>query len=194
MRRFKLVALLLLPLVVFAASLRFVDAFFDDGEVLKGILLMLGALAALVAVEYPLLRYRVLPLWAQRLEERFYAGNYDPAEDKIVAVAEQIRHRREASLLPQLEALVQADPSRLRGWRELADIQLNVFQRPEDAVATLLQAEERVPDKEDRALLLYRAAQWANSRLHNPTRARELYALAAEKYPATVYGSRAGKM
>lgn len=193
MRRFILIFLFLLPLAAFVASLAFVNACFDDGKNAKGILIFLGALSALAAVEYPLLRYWVLPRWAQNLGERLYAGNYSPLEDKVVIVAEQIRREGDENLLPQLEALVRADPSRLRGWRELADVQLHVFHRPEDAVATLLKAEERVPDKEDRALLLWRAAQWAENLLNDPARARELYARAAKKYPATVYGRRAGK-
>lgn len=192
MRRFILIVLFLLPLAVFAVSLSLVNDCFDAGKAAKGILIFLGALAVLVAVEYPLLRYWVLPHWAQNLGERLYAGNYSPPEDKVVAAAEQIRREGDEKLLAQLEALVQADPSRLRGWRELADVQLHVFHRPGDAVATLLKAEGRVPGGEDRALLLYRAAQWTENRLNDPSRARELYARAAKKYPATVYGRRAG--
>jgi len=193
MRRFILIFLFLLPFAAFVLSLSLVDDCFDDGQIAKGIFVMLGALAVLVAVEYLFLRYWLLPRWAQNLGERLYAGDYSPQEDKVVAAAEQIRRERDEKLLPQLVTLVQADSSRLRGWRELADVQLNVFHRPEDAIATLLEAEERVSDKEDRALLLYRAAQWTENRLNNPARARELYTLAAKKYPATVYGRRAGK-
>lgn len=193
MRRFMLIFLFLLPLAAFVLSLSFVDACFDEGEAVKGIVIMLGALTVLVAVEYLFLRYCLLPHWAQNLGERLYAGNYSPLEDKVVAVAERIRLEGDETLLPQLETLVQADSSRMRGWRELADVQLHVFHRPEDAVATLLEAEGHVSGKEDRALLLYRAAQWTENRLNNPARARELYALAAQKYPATVYGRRAGK-
>lgn len=193
MRRFISIFLFLLPLAAFAASLALVSSCFDAGKTVMGILVFLGALAALAAVEYPLLRYWVLPHWAQNLGDRLYAGNYSPQEDKVVIVAEQIRREGDEKLLPQLEALVRADPARLRGWRELADVQLHVFHRPEDAVATLLKAEERVADKEDRALLLWRAAHWAENHLNDSARARELYARAAKKYPATVYGRRAGK-
>lgn len=193
MRRFILIFLFLLPLAAFAVSLSLVSSCFDEGKTAKGILIFLGALAVLAAVEYPLLRYWVLPHWAQNLAERLYAGNYSPQEDKVVIVAEQIRREGDEKLLPQLEALVRADPSRLRGWCELADVQLHVFHRPEAAIATLLKAEERVPDKEDRALLLWRAAQWAENFLNAPARAHELYASAAKKYPATVYGRRAGE-
>lgn len=193
MRRSTLILLLLLPPAAFVASLYRVNALFDADEIRNGILLFMGSLTATVIPEFLLLRYVALPRWGQAVGERLYAGSYSPGEDRIVACAETIRRTGDESLLPRLEALVQADPTRMRSWRELADVRLNVFHRTEEAVLTLLEAEKHVRDKEDKALLLYRAAQWTENRLHRSTRAEELYSLLAERYPATVYGSRAAK-
>lgn len=188
------VFVLLLPPAAFVGGMYWAVAGLSAGGGTGAFVLQLvGGLAVMALLEVVLLRSWVLPAWSQSIGERLYAGSYTPAQDAVVALADEVRKTGDAALLPALGRLVRADPSRLRGWRELADVQLNIFKRPEDAFQTLVEAAGRVGDKEERAMLLYRAAHMAESLPGRADEAQRLYSTAASRYPRTVYGRKAAE-
>lgn len=184
---------LLLPLLLFVVVLLRVREMFDEGEALVGILVTLGAVAVLAAWESALLRLWVLPVCGRAISERVYEGSYSPEDDPLVALAEHIRHEHDRALLSQLEVLVDRESSRPRAWSELASVLADEFHDYEAALQAFLTGATKVPRKEDRALFLCRAAHLCAAHLQDPTRAAELYAEAARRYPATAYGRQAAR-
>lgn len=182
---------LLLPLVLFALVMLKIRGFFSEGEALKGLFIMLGALVVLAVWLGLLLRFCFLPMWGHIISERVYMASYSPDEDPLVALAARIRREHDRALLSQFELLVRQESARPRAWTELANLLADEFCDPAAAVAALLRGAEQVPGKEDRALLLYRAARLCESRLQDSARAAEIYAEVAARYPATAYGRRA---
>ena len=191
MKRLLKVGNLLLPLVLFALVMLKIRSFFSEGEALTGLFVMLGALVVLVVWLGLLLRFCFLPVWGHMISERVYMASYSPDEDPLVALAGRIRREHDRELLPQFELLVRQESARPRAWTELANLLADEFRDPAAAVAALLRGAEQVPGKEDRALLLYRAARLCESRLQDSARAAEIYAEVAARYPATAYGRRA---
>ena len=187
------IANLLLPVGLFVGVLLKVRSLFDAGEAMLGIGVMLGALAVLAVWEGLLIRYLVLPSWGRKLGERLYAGSYTPDEDPIVALAARIRQEHATSLLPELEALVLRDARRVRGWTELAALFADEAGDLRAALQALLTGAGKAADKQDRAMLLYRAAHFCQSRLADRQQARELLQQAATRYPSTVYGQKAAR-
>ena len=184
---------LLLPLLLFVLVLLRVREMFDDGEALVGILVALGAVAVLTVWESVLLRCWVLPVCGRAISERVYEGSYSPEDDPLVALAEHIRHEHDRELLPRLEVLVGRESSRPRAWSELASVLADEFHDYEAALQTFLTAADKVPRREDRALFLCRAAHLCATHLQDPSRAAELYAEAARRYPSTAYGRQAAR-
>lgn len=184
---------LLLPPALFVVVLLKVRSMFDTGDARTGIILMLGALVVLTVWEGVLIRYRVLPAWGRTLGERIYVGSYTPDDDPLVALATRIRREHAPELLPQLEALARQDAARVRSWTELAALQQEEAGNLKAALSALLEGAERVSDRQDRAMLLYRAAHLCSERMADKAQARELLSRAASRYPSTVYGSKAGR-
>lgn len=191
MRRFFSILNLLLPVVVFVGSLKYVRALFEVGDVRTGLLIVLGALLVLTVWEGLLIRYMVLPAWGRAMGEKLYMGTYTPDDDPLVVLTARIRREKNCTLLPLLESVVRQDSARTRGWTELAAIYAEEFGDLPAALQCLKCGAEKVSGAEDRALLLYRAAQFCESRLAQPEQAAELYKDVAAKFPATVYGRRA---
>lgn len=187
--------ILLLPVLVFAAVLLLpVREYIGSGDRgVLGIIVFLADLAALTVAEGLLFRYWLLPRLGEAVGERVYGGSYVPEEDTLVCLAARIRETRDRGLLPELRALVLAQPGRVRGWTELAHLHQDLFDDPRTALDTLLEAEAHVRNKEERAMLLVRAAQLCEGSLHDPAAAQTYYARAAERYPRTVYGRQAAK-
>ena len=86
--------------------------------------------------------------------------------------------------------MVLRQPHRLRGWLELARLQQELLPDAAAALATLEEAAAAVRDREDAAMLLYRAGALCESVLHDSARARGIWQRAADTFPATVYGTR----
>ncbi len=179
----------LLPLAGFACAVLQLRGLMDEGRGLFAILCLLGALAALALVETLLFRFWILPPLAGELGERVYSGGtYSPAEDALVVLTERIRQEKGLSLLPELEKLVLADARRTRGWQEYAHVLQDVFHDAPAALEVLRRGAVRVGGREDRAMLLCRAAYLAADALHDAELADALYREAAERYPRTTYG------
>lgn len=184
---------LLLPVALFVAVLFKVRSLIDAGDARHALFIMLGALALLALWEGLLLKCWLLPLWGQALGERVYGGTYTPDEDALVALSARIRRERASALMPDFEAMVQRDASRLRSWTELADLHALVWGDRSAALQALLRGAEQVAAAEDRAYLLWRAAVFCENHLHDIAEANRLYARAAELYPRTAYGVQAAK-
>ncbi len=188
-RLIKTVAVLL-PLAGFVLAVLQVRHIMNEGQGTLAIACLLGALAALVLLEGLLFKFWILPSLAGELGERVYAGGgYTPADDALLVLVERIRQEKARELLPELEKQVLADPRRTRGWQEHAHLLQDVFGDAPAALQVLRRGATRVSGKEDRAMLLCRAAYLATDALRDPALARELYSEAAEKYPGTAYGS-----
>lgn len=162
-----------------------------EGKGLPATGLMLGAVAIMAVLEALIFYKRILPALSHRVTERLYSGNYAAENDPLVALADRMREENDRSLLPQLEALVEQDPGRVRSWLELARLRQDVCGDLSGALNALVQGAGRVTRKEDRAMLLYRAAQFCENHLHTPSQAQEYLRESARKYPRTTYGKKA---
>lgn len=182
--------ILLLPVLVFAAVLVLPvrEMFGTEDKGVLGIIVFLADLGSLTLTEALLFRYWLLPRLGEAVGERVYGGSYVPEEDSLVRLIARVRETRDRELLPELRALVLAQPRRVRGWTELAHLYQDIFDNPRAALETLIEGETRVSNKEERAMLLVRAAQLCESALHDKAAAQEYYARAAERFPRTVYG------
>lgn len=187
--------ILLLPVLAFAAVLLLPvrELMGAENKGVLGIVVFLADLAALTVAETLLFRYWLLPRLGEAVGERVYGGSYVPEEDALVRLTARLHETRDRELLPELRALVLAQPRRVRGWTELARLYQDLFDDPAAARDTLLEGETHLRNKEERALLLVRAAQVCENGLHNPAAAQELYARAAERFPRTVYGKQAAE-
>lgn len=188
LRRLFSLLLVLLPLAPFAYAVQVVNEWLSSGRSLHGILLLLGALAVFALIEGLLFKLWLLPSWGQSIGEKLYGGSYLPEQDELALLSRLIRSTEDVSRLPALKTLVLRQRARARGWLELARLQQDIAQNNEEALQTLLEGSAAVSDKEDRAMLLYRAATLAEKQLHAPARAAEYYARTAHNYPNTVYG------
>ncbi len=189
MGRLGKVIVVLLPLAAFVGVVLQVRALMDEGQGLFSLLCLLGALAVLALVEGVIFKCWILPPVAGELSERVYAGGgYTPAEDALLCCVGRIREERQRELLPELERLVLADARRARAWQEYAHVLCEVFADAPAALGVLRRGVERVRDREDRAMLLCRAAYLAQDSLHDAALAQELYREAAQRFPRTSYG------
>ncbi len=184
----------LLPLAGFVLVVLHVRQLMNEGQGLLSLIVLLGALVLFVLVETLLLKFWILPPLLNELGERVYAGgSYTPAEDALFVQVERIRETKNPSLLPELEKIVLADVRRTRGWQEYAHVLQDVFADAPGAFEVLRRGAENVSGREDRAMLLCRAAYLASESLHDAASARELYSEAARRYPRTVYGQLASR-
>ncbi len=189
MGRFVKFIVVLLPLAAFVLAVLYVRGLMDEGQGLRSIVVLLGALVVLALVEGSLLKFWILPPIAGELGERVYAGGgYSPAGDALLVQVERLRQEKDRSLLPGLEKLVLADARRTRGWQEYAHVLQDVFADAPAALEVLRRGAQRVRGKEDRAMLLCRAAYLAADALRDSALAQELYGEAARRYPRTAYG------
>ncbi len=188
---------ILLPVAGFAWVVGVqVRGLMDEGKGLLAIVWMLGALAVLAGIEAVLFKCWLLPRFAQGLGERLYAGGgYLAAEDPLQRLVERVREEKSRERLAELEKLVHADARRARAWQEYANVLNDVFHEAPAAVSTLREGAARVAGKEDRAMLLCRAAHMALEGMGDRALAQELYREAAGRYPRTAYGKfAAGKL
>ncbi len=189
MGRFMKIIAVLLPLAVFVLAVLHVRGLMDEGERFVALVWFVSALVGLAVVEGLLFKCWILPPIARELGERVYAGGtYSPAEDALLMLVERIRQEKCRTLLPELERLVLADARRTRGWQEYAHVLQDIFEDAPAALAALRCGAEQVGGKEDRAMLLCRAAYLAGVSLHDAALADELYREAARRYPKSTYG------
>lgn len=191
LRRFSQLLVLLLPLGVFALALPLVQQRLFGGQATSGILLLLVGLALLALAEGLLFRYWILPGWGDKMAERLYAGSYLPEQDELALLLERVAREKSVDDLPLVEKMVRRQPRRLRGWLELAHLQQELLQDDRAALRTCEVALTHIRDREDAALLLYRAAQLCEKKLHDTAAAARFYERAATQFADTVYGRRA---
>lgn len=193
-RRFFQILAVLAPLGLFAWGLQPVQRLMYGGHATQGIVLLVAALAVLALLEGLLFRYWILPGWSEKVAERLYAGSYLPEDDALAQLIDRIAQEKDASLLPQLETMVQQQAWRMRGWLELARLQHELKQDTRLALATLENACRAIHDPEDVALLMYRAARLCEKSLQDADAARKLLNRLVELHPATVYGRKAAAL
>lgn len=191
MKRWGKAFVLLVPLAAFIGSLYWVREWLYHGHALWGLGLLVASLAVLSMVEGALLKFWFLPGLGGALADRLYGGRYYPDEDALAVIVDGIQKKGDPGALSELEKVVRADPHRLRGWQELAHLQLTLGRDALAAVKTLVDGSRAVRGKEDRAMLLYRAAVLCHDNLGEGERARVLWGEAARRYPSSVYGLRA---
>lgn len=183
----------LLPLAAYAAVQPFVEAALAREDTKLAFTILGVALLAFVLAEGLFFRFVLLPRMGEAVGEKIYGGTYIPADDVLVQAVEEVRRTKDKEKLPALRAMVQADRSRLRGWLELARLYRDEFADAQSALETLEEGADCVSGKEDRALLLYRAAQVCEQ-LGKPDRRRDLLQRAAQRYGRTVYGKKAAAL
>ncbi len=189
------IIVVLIPLGMFTAVLPPVQKeFYGGGEVWRGIAYLLVALTVLAVAEGLLFRYWILPSWGRALSERLYAGSYLPENDALAQFVQRVETTRNAALLPELEKLVQQQPRRARGWLELARLQQELAKAPARACESLQTGAAAMRDREDAALLLYRAASVARKAMQDTALADILLHRLAAEYSATVYGRKAAAL
>ena len=165
---------------------------YEEGEAASCLGLALGAVVATAVWLTICLRLWVLPWFAKVAKNSIY-GSGSVQDDPLTALATRMRAEKNTSLLPELLAAVEREDSRARAWSELAAVYEELLHDVPEAVRALLRGAERVSDKQERAMLIYRAAHLRDTRLQDKHGAHELYYQAAEKYPKTVYGKKAAE-
>lgn len=186
-RRFFQLIVAFIPLYLFAIGMSF--WWFGLVETISGwiITLLIGVLL-LAIVEGVIFRFWLLPSWAQALSERFYGGNYFPADDPVVSLAQQIIDQHLADRVPDLERLVRSDSSRTRAWMELARVTELELKDPQKAAEHMLTGARKVARKEDAAMLMWRAVTLLRKEDRSPSRAEEIRRDLIKRYPKTTYG------
>lgn len=178
----------LIPLYVFLGwALFFVQPQLEK-HTLRALAMLLGGLAVMAIVQGVVFRRWLLPLWAQAISERLYAGSYLPQDDPIASLAATIFSQHRADLIPELEKLVLADPSRTRAWFELARaLEMEAHDIPR-AAHVLQHGAASVRHNADRAMLLWRAATLLQKEEVHRKEAKDLLARVANEFPNTAYG------
>lgn len=163
-------------------------------SVTLGIVMLLGGLAVLAALEGALLKFWLLPLMARRISEQLYAGSYLPENDPLAMLAQKITEEHRPELIPELEHIVHADPRRTRAWLVLSQlIEAELHDAPR-AVEVLLQGAAALKrNREDAALLIWRAATLCHKHASLEAKAATLHRQLAEQYPHTQYGRLAAQ-
>ena len=192
MRFFVHLIIALIPVYVFAIGIGISTMAISDesgrwsyGEWIASMLL--GVLA-LAVVEGFIFRLWLLPKWAQALSERFYGGAYFPADDPVATLAQLIIDQHCGERAPELEKLVLSDPSRTRGWMELARVSEIELKAPQRAAEYMLTGACKVRRKEDAAMLMWRAVTLLRREEGSRPRAEEIRRELTRRYPKTTYG------
>lgn len=182
-----------IPLMLFAGVVKGLAWFGLVQSQLWWVVTLLGGLLVVSIAEVLLFKMWLLPSWAQAISERIYAGNYVPEDDPLVALSQKIISEHRSELLPELEKIVRSDAQRTRGWLELARVCLAEQHDSLRAAEHLLKGAESVRDKEDAAMLMWRAFTLLNREEKCQQRATEICRSITEKYPSTNYGRLASE-
>ncbi len=115
---------------------------------------------------------------------------YNSDEDELEQIVKRIRASKDASQMEEMEAYCLSNPRRLRGWQEYARLLHDVFDDAAAACELYERAVEKIRNKQDKALLLYRAGQLCRDHRKDAKEAERYFRAAAEKYPRTTYGAK----
>ncbi len=178
----------LVPLFLFAGVVRCLSWLELVHSQLGWTVTLLAGVFVMTVAEVLLFKLWLLPSWAQAISERIYAGNYFPEDDPLVALAHKIMTEHCAEKIPELEKIVKSDSQRTRGWLELARVCLAEQRDTPRAVEHLLDGAKTVHDKEDAAMLMWRAFTLLNRDEKTRQRATEICRTLTENYPGTSYG------
>ena len=193
----RILLLLLLALAPLGAYvlwvLRVVQREMGQGFSLGGIVMLLAGLGVLAVVEGLIFKFFLLPRMAGALSERFYAGSYFPEDDPLALLSRKISAENRPELLPELARLVESDPHRARAWLELARLHVDLRRDIPEASRCLLQGAAAMRNREDAAMLTWRAAVLLEKSAEHAAQAPPLYQKLAEQYPATAYGKLAAQ-
>ena len=188
MRRLGQLIVGLTPLYVFSGwALFFVEPQLGH-HTLHAIAMLLGGLAVMAIIQGIIFKRWLLPIWAQAISERLYAGNYFPEDDPIASLAAKIFSQHRADLIPELEKLVMSDPSRTRAWLELSRALEQEAHDNSRAADALQRGASRVRLRDDRAMLLWRASVLLCREGAHEKEGRELRERVAKEFPHTAYG------
>lgn len=184
--------LTLLPLFLLTWAIRtYALPMYEEGDIASSLSIALGAVVAAAVWITLCLRLWVLPFFAKMAQNSIYGSS--PEEDPLVALAARMRSEKNTSLLPELQQAVEKQASRVRAWSELAAVYEELMNDIPEAIRTLLLGAKHVSNKQDCAMLIYRAAHLRATRLNDKKGAQELFAQAASTYPKTVYGKKAAE-
>ncbi|MBR3695030.1 MAG: hypothetical protein IKL98_02185 [Akkermansia sp.] len=184
-----------LPVAVFWVVVQtMVMQLFHVGDVSHALVYVFGGVLIIAVWEGVAFRAWVLPFIGRVFSASVYGGSYSAQDDPLLTLAARIRSSKDTSLLPEFLALVEQDKGRARVWSELAALYDDTFHNLPESLAALLQGAQHADSAQDRAMFLYRAAKMRQSRMGDFAGARELYALAASRYPRTAYGRKAARM
>ncbi len=191
-RRFFQLVVALVPLYAFAIGMCF--WWFGLVEtVSEWIVTLLIGILLLAVIEGAIFRMWLLPSWAQALSERFYGGDYFPADDPIVSLAQQIINEHRTDRIPELEKLARSDSSRTRAWMELARVAEVELKDPQKAAEYMMTGARKVSRKEDAAMLMWRAVTLLRRDDKTKARAEEICCDIISRYPKTTYGRLAAE-
>ncbi len=162
------------------------------GHILDNLLWLAVVILASIAIWFCLKR-TLLPFVAEHIRAFLTGdnGNYQSADDELHRLVESIRESRDADRLTELEAYCVEHPQRLRAWQEYANLLHSSFKRSREASRLLERAASTLRSKEDRALMLYRAAIMQRDSLQDVSEAQRLLREAATSYPQSTYGKLA---
>ncbi len=181
-----------IPLCLFSAwVIFFVRPLFDANKEMKALGWVGIGLAVVVLLEGLLLKFWLLPSWARSMSMRFYAGSYLPEDDPIASLASLIREKNRVDLIPQLDHLVEKDPTRARAWLDLASVHEWVEHDLPAAAEALLRGAKVVGNDQDAAMLLWRAACVMRKTDSSRQEADAICTELIERFPDTSYGKLA---
>lgn len=147
----------------------------------------LGGVMAMACVRW------VWPLFGEWVADVVYGDRRLGGDDPLEQLALEVRRTRSQEAMDRLRQYAEENGDRTRVWTECATLLRDVLQRPAEAAETLEYGASFAGSKEDRALLLYRAASLYDSLPDKHEKALQLWKLASERYPETTYGAHAAE-
>ncbi len=135
----------------------------------------------------------VWPRIGEWMADAVYNDRRIAGDDPLEQLTRAVRDHRSEESMNRLRQFAEENGGRARVWTECAAALGDAMNRPAEAAAILETGAERVSTEEDKAFLLYRAACRYGKIPGREDKARELWRLAAERFPATTYGSQAAK-
>lgn len=147
----------------------------------------LGGVLAMACIKW------VWPLFGEWVADIIYGDRRLAGDDPLEQLAHEVRRTHSDEAMKKMLEYAQANADRTRVWTECATLLREVMQRPAEAAEILERGAASVDSREDRALLLYRAACQYDAIPGKAEKAVELWQLASERYPETTYGAQAAE-
>lgn len=192
MRQLARLLVALIPLYVFIWWMLVpVPEYLYHKDTMIGLVMLLGGVVTLAVAEGMIFKLWLLPLWAQHMSERLYAGSYLPEDDPLVILSARIIQEHATELIPELTRMVEKDdPGRVRAWLELAHVLEAVAKNLPLAAEKLLLGARCVKDDEDAAMLMWRAMA-IYKKIMDSERELSICKKLVDLYPFTSYGKLA---